>query len=59
MKTANRHTYPHWPDLEEHMVLRLPGDLYDMIVDEADVLAITPAEAARRHLWHAYTGQRL
>jgi hypothetical protein len=45
---VNQHSYPHWDDLDERMLLRLPGYMHDEIVGRAREDGVSMAEWIRR-----------
>jgi predicted HicB family RNase H-like nuclease len=55
----NQHTQPHWPDLDEQLMVRFPGDMYDMLTDAAKAEGISINEYIRRTLHHHFTGRSL
>jgi predicted HicB family RNase H-like nuclease len=44
---VNQHSYPHWPDLEEQLMVRFPGDMYDDIARRAKAADVSMAEWIR------------
>jgi predicted HicB family RNase H-like nuclease len=44
---VNQHSYPHWPDLEEQLMLRFPGAMYDDIQRRAELAGVSMNEWIR------------